>query len=79
MSGHETVFVLACILPTGRVVFAWDSESAHRVIKHWKDGLSPDEALKHKEAGTLGGFVQVKMLKADFDAIDMAAYPEVGK
>lgn len=67
----ETVDVVFCIAPDGEIAYAWDNDSAAEVGGVWRESLTVEQAKEHEAAGTTGGFIQVRMLKTDFDKLEM--------
>lgn len=67
----ETVDVIFCISPDGQLTYAWDSDTAAKVGGLWRESLTVEQRKEHKAAGTTGGFIQVRMLEADFYKLEM--------
>ena len=70
----ETVDVIVCIKPDLCFAYVWDDEMARDVANDWRDGLTDEKRALHDAARTTGGFIRVRMLKSDFDSIDMTPY-----
>ena len=74
----KTIDVLCCITPEGQLVYAWDRESAEQVTKDWRESLTDKERKAHDEARTTGGFVQIRMLRSDWDKLELTAWQSQG-
>ena len=70
-SNIETKNLIFCIAPDGSLTYAWDSDSAAEAAKIWREGLTDEQRKAHEDAHTMGGFILVRMLKSDFDKLEM--------
>lgn len=65
----ETIDVLCCVTPAGQVVYTTDDADARRVGRNWRAGLTVEQRAQHEAAHTMGGFVQIRMLREDYERI----------
>lgn len=65
----ETIEILACITPGGDFLLAHNTETIENVSRNWWTSRTDEQKAQHKAAGTFGGYVRIRMLKSEYDAI----------
>lgn len=73
MDKPDTIELIACISPDGHLAFAWDIASARDHCNDWRENQPDEKRDLHQAGNTYGGFVQIKMLRADWDAMNMTS------
>ena len=68
----ETIEVLFVMPPDGN--HAWlpvEKGVSEDFFKRWRESLTDEQRADHEGSGTLGGVMQIRMLKSDYDKIPM--------
>jgi hypothetical protein len=69
----EAIDVICIVFPDGVTYFTpaegFKPDTAPRIMDAWKAQLSPERRQRYIDAGAMGGFLWMHMLKADYDRI----------
>lgn len=77
MVAKDVITEVACVVMSdGVVVFTLnDQTSVNTAIEAWREALPEEVLAKHRELGTGGGVVVVKMLSSDFHKLKKVFKP----
>lgn len=73
----KAIDVLLVVAPDGQFIFMRDAghEDASRVMKAWRESQSDEAMERHHQAGTNAGFMTIRMLEEDYNAIPACGSP----